>query len=462
MAKILVVDDEVTSLAIVKKILSDAGHEVTGTGTAEDALQKITDVKFDVVVTDFNMPGKSGIGLTKEALAIEPDLVVILITAYASIESVVEAIKLGAYDYLSKPVDKEVLLLSVSSGLEKIKLVKENTFLKDRLEKNSTGDNKDSDYLTSSVKVKEMLAEAKKVASSDSAVLITGENGTGKEVLAKYIFNNSARASQPFVVINCAAIPEQLLESELFGHVRGSFTGAVKDKKGYFEIADNGTIFLDEIGEISPQIQVKLLRVLQEKEFSRVGDTKIQTTNVRVIAATNKNLVNLIEDGLFREDLYYRLNVFEFHIPTLKDRPEDIMYYFKIFVESLGSKNRKKIKNMDSDVEKLLTSYNWPGNIRELKNIAERVTILCESGVVTSDLLPGKFLSNGSKTVQTTDYNKNKETIIRNFEVNFITKFLKLNKGNVAATARTINFHPVSLRQKISKLGIDPDKVRYN
>jgi DNA-binding NtrC family response regulator len=462
MAKILVVDDEVTSLAIVKKILTEAGHEVTASGAAEDALQKIRDFKFDVVVTDFNMPGKSGIELTKDALNVEPELVVILITAYASIESVVEAIKLGAYDYLSKPVDKDVLLLSVSGGLEKIKLVKENTFLKDRLEKSRTAASDDFEYLTSSVKVKEILSEAKKVAASDSAILITGENGTGKEVLAKYIYKSSTRAAQPFVVINCAAISEQLLESELFGHVRGAFTGAVKDKKGYFEIADNGTIFLDEIGEISPKIQVKLLRVLQEKEFSRVGDTKIQTTNVRVIAATNKNLVNQIEDGLFREDLYYRLNVFEFHLPTLKDRPEDIMYYFNIFTESLSAKNGKIVKKVDSDFENLLNGYNWPGNIRELKNIAERVTILCESGVITADLLPGKFLSNGSKTVQTTDYNKNKELIIRNFEVNFITKFLKLNKGNVAATARTINFHPVSLRQKISKLGIDPEKVRYN
>ncbi len=462
MAKILVVDDELTSLAIIKKILTEAGHEVTASGTAKDALQKIREIKFDVVITDFNMPDKNGIELTKEALAVEPELVVILITAYASIESVVEAIKLGAYDYLSKPVDKEVLLLAVSSGLEKIKLVKENTFLKYRLEKSASGGTEDFKYLTSSVKVRELLSEAKKVAASDSAVLITGENGTGKEVLAKYIYKSSTRAFQPFVVINCAAISEQLLESELFGHVRGAFTGAVKDKKGYFEIADNGTIFLDEIGEISPQIQVKLLRVLQEKEFSRVGDTKIQTTNVRVIAATNKNLVNQIEDGLFREDLYYRLNVFEFHLPTLGDRPEDIMYYFDIFTASISAKNGKTVKKVDSDVERLLNSYNWPGNIRELKNIAERVTILCESGVITADLLPGKFLSNGNKTVQTTDYNKNKEMIIKNFEVNFITKFLKLNKGNVAATARTINFHPVSLRQKISKLGIDPDKVRYN
>jgi two-component system, NtrC family, nitrogen regulation response regulator NtrX len=462
MAKILVVDDEPTSLAIVKKILSEAGHEALSAGTADEALGKIREVKFDVVVTDFNMPGKNGIELTKEALEIEPELVVILITAYASIKSVVEAIKLGASDYLSKPVVKEELLLSVAGGLEKIKLLRENTFLKDRLEKTSQNGVDEFEYLTSSAKVKEILDETKKAAASDSAILITGENGTGKEILAKYIYKNSSRASQPFVVINCAAIPEQLLESELFGHVRGAFTGAVKDKKGYFEIADNGTIFLDEIGEISPQIQVKLLRVLQEKEFSRVGDTKIQTSNIRIIAATNKNLLSRIEEGLFREDLFYRLNVFEFHLPPLKERPEDIMYYFDIFVENISSKNGKKIKKTDSAVVNKLNSYSWPGNIRELKNIAERVTILCENGVITADLLPGKFLLNGKNTVLTTDYNQNKEMIIRNFEINFITKFLKLNKGNVAATARTINFHPVSLRQKISKLGINPEKVKYN
>ncbi len=462
MAKILVVDDELTSQAIIKKILSEAGHEVTTAGDSESALGKIKEVKYDVVLTDFNMPGKNGIELTAEAVTIEPELVVILITAYASIKSVVEAVKLGAFDYLTKPVDKDELLLSINRGLEKVNLLKENQFLKDRLERSEENTSDDSDYLTSSAKVKEMLDEGKKVAQSDSTVLITGLNGTGKEVFAKFIHKNSKRADQPFVVINCAALSEQLLESELFGHIRGSFTGAIKDKKGYFEIADNGTIFLDEIGEISPQIQVKLLRVLQEREFSKVGETKKQTTNIRILAATNKELHEQIEIGSFREDLYYRLNVFEFHLPSLKDRPEDIEFYFDKFVNNFALKSKKPLKKISDDVRKILNAYSWPGNIRELKNIAERVTILSEGPVITVDLLPSKFLSNGKENIQTTDYNQNKEIVIRNFEVNFITKFLRLNKGNVAATARTINFHPVSLRQKLAKLGIDPDTVKFN
>ena len=462
MAKILVVDDELTSLAIVNKILGSAGHEVTAVSDSGSALRKIREEKYDVVITDFNMPGKNGIELTAEAIKLEPELVVILITAFVSIKSVVDAIKLGAFDYLTKPVDKDELLLSVKRGLEKVSLMKENQFLKDRLEKSGDDSSGNSEYLTSSTVIQEMLEEAGKVASTDSTVLITGSNGTGKEVLAKFIHKNSKRSSQPFVVINCAAISQQLLESELFGHVRGSFTGAIKDKKGYFEIADNGTLFLDEIGEITPQIQVKLLRVLQDGEFSKVGDTKKQKTNIRILAATNRDLNKLIEDGTFREDLYYRLNVFEFHLPSLKDRPEDIEYYFEMFVNDFARKNKKSVKKINEDVLKILNGYDWPGNIRELKNIAERVTILSENSVISSDLLPGKFLSNGENGIDTADYNKNKEMVVRKFEVNFITKYLRLNKGNVAATARTINFHPVSLRQKLAKLGINPDTVRYN
>jgi DNA-binding NtrC family response regulator len=456
MANILVVDDELTSIAILKKVLVDAGHNVTTVSEPQSALEKTMQYKYDIMLTDFNMPNMNGIELTQEVLKIEPDLIVILITAFATIRSAVEAIRIGAFDYLTKPIDKEELILALNRGLERISLLKENLVLKHKLEKFDASEYGDEDYGTSSAVVKTILSEAKKVAKSDSTILITGSNGTGKEVLAKYIHKNSTRGFQQFVVVNCAAIPGQLLESELFGHLKGSFTGAIKDHKGYFEIADNGTIFLDEIGEIDTLLQVKLLRVLQEKQFSKVGDTRIQSTNVRIIAATNQDLKKMIEEGKFREDLYYRLNVFEFYLPSLKDRPEDIQYYFNKFLSEYSEFNKKNLPKVDPKVISILMKYDWPGNIRELKNVVERISILCEGNTVTVDLLSSNILGERKDKLSSHDYTENKDAIIKEFEINFLKKYLKLNKGNVAATAKIINFHPVSLRQKIAKLGIDP------
>ncbi|KAA0210887.1 sigma-54-dependent Fis family transcriptional regulator [Ignavibacteria bacterium CHB1] len=469
MAKILVVDDDVTSVAIMRKVLEDSGHDVVSVSSGKAALDRITKFKFDVMVTDFNMPGMTGIDLTKEVLDKEQDIIVILITAFFTIKSVVEAVKLGAFDYLTKPINKEELKLTVERGLEKLQLVNENLILKKKVEK-ANPESESPGYLTSSKKLKKILKDVDKAAKSDSVILITGENGTGKEVLANYIYKKSHRSEQPFVVINCAAIPSQLLESELFGHARGSFTGAIKDHKGYFEVANNGTLFLDEIGDLEPLLQVKLLRVLQEKEFSRVGDTRIITTNVRVIAATNRVLKDLIADNKFREDLYYRLNVFEFHLPSLKERPEDIMFYFEKFVKDFAVANKKNIKKIEERVIKVLKTYHWPGNIRELKNIAERVTILCETGTITYDLLPLNLRESSAREVDiepdifgdnfSSNYNKSKDDFIRRFDLDFITKHLSKHSGNVEATAKAINFHPVSLRQKIKKLGIKPSEFK--
>lgn len=460
MAKILVVDDEITSITILKKVLEDAGHRVTTVSDGNKALEKIKEFKYDILLTDFNMPGMNGIELTEQAVKIEPDMIVILITAFATIRSAVDAIRYGAFDYLTKPVNKEELLLAIDRGMERISLVHENLLLKHKLEKVEVGE-AEEDYATANKEIKTMLNEAKKVAKTDSTVLITGANGTGKEVLAKLIHKNSLRKDQQFVVLNCAAIPTQLLESELFGHVKGSFTGAIKDHKGYFEIADNGTIFLDEIAEIDILLQVKLLRVLQEREFSKVGDTRTQTTNVRIIAATNQDLKKMISEAKFREDLYYRLNVFEFHLLSLKERTEDIEYYFERFLREFSITNKKKTPTYDKGVRDFLLGYSWPGNIRELKNVAERVSILCENNKITSDLLPLNIIGVNQSKTYSEDYNENKENTIKEFEINFITKHLKIHKGNVAATAKSINFHPVSLRQKIAKLGIDPRDYKY-
>ncbi|MCX7832983.1 MAG: sigma-54 dependent transcriptional regulator [Ignavibacteria bacterium] len=459
MANVLIVDDEASTIFTLKKILEKGNHSVTAVFDANSAIERVKQFKYDVLVTDFSMPDMNGIELTEKVLSLEPDMIVILVTAYDSIKNVVEAMRKGAYDYMTKPINAEELLLSIARGLEKVNLMNENLLLRQELEKKKES----IEYDTSSEQVKALVQEARKIAETDSSVLITGANGTGKEVLAKFIHKNSKRHDKQFVVLNCAAIPSLLLESELFGHVKGAFTGAVKDHKGYFEIANNGTIFLDEIGELDPLLQIKLLRVIQEKEFSRVGDTKILKTDVRIIAATNRDLNQAIKEGKFREDLYYRLNVFEFRLPSLVERPEDILYYFEKFVKQFAEMHQKGDLKIDNDVKIALQKYSWPGNIRELKNVAERVTVLADRGVITTDLLPNSILNTAENNItDINDYNECKNKVIRQFEIDFITKHLKIHNGNVAATAKAINFHPVSLRQKIAKLGINPHKFKIN
>ena len=458
MKNILVVDDEKTSQVILNKVLSGAGFDVTSVSSGSEALKKLKDVRFDVILTDLNMPKMNGIELTKKVLKLDPDIIVVLITAYGTIRSAVEAIRLGAFDYLTKPVNKKELLLAVERGMERISLIKENILLRQELEKIE----KTTEFLTESDKIIEVLGEAKLVSNSDSSVLIIGENGTGKESLAKYIHDCSPRHKQQFVTVNCAVIPKHLLESELFGHVKGAFQGAENDHKGYFEIAVNGTIFLDEITNVDPLLQIKLLKVIQENQFVKQGDTKTQMTNARIMASTSYDIQKLIKTGNFNEDLYYKLNIFEFHLPSLKERPEDIIFYFKRFVSDFAYKNNKNIKEISPDVKKLLINYRWPGNISELKNIAERATILCEGSKITNDQLPDNIVSTEQyrELVTTNDFNKNKGATIKEFEINFIKKYLKLNKGNVTATARDISFHPVTLRQKIAKLGINPKEFK--
>ena len=460
MIKILAVDDDIVSVTILKNFLQKAGYNVTTAIDGESAIELVKQKEFDIVITDFNMPGMNGIELTKEILKFIPSAVIILITAYISVKAALESIKLGAFDYLTKPIDKDELLIAVERGLERMNLIKDSKAVKNKLvEKND----EEFTFRTMNKEIKALLDEVLIAAKSDSTILITGSNGTGKEVLAEYIYHNSLRAENQFIVVNCAAIPEQLLESELFGHAKGSFTGAIRDHKGYFEIADKGTIFLDEIGEMDPLLQVKLLRVLQQKQFSRVGDPKIIKTNVRIIAATNKNLRKLIKEEKFREDLYYRLNVFEYHLLDLKERQEDIIFYFKYFVKEFSYQNNKQITKVDSAVEQALCSYVWPGNVRELKNIAERATVLCKTDTITIDLLPSIINEHSSDAsfeneelmiTHSNDYLENKNALLKEFETKFIKKHLKLHNGNIKKTAESINFHPVSLRQKMQKLGI--------
>lgn len=453
--RIAIIDDDPDIHVWFSHYLEEQGHEVLSASDGAEGLDLILREAPDVSLIDWKMPRKDGLTLIGDALKERPEALLVMMTAHSSIQSAVQAIKLGAFDYLTKPLDWDVVKASLKKCEEKISLLRENLLLKGQMEQISRGDL----YVTESKTIQKLLTQAVSVAATDSTVLVTGESGTGKEVFAKYIHKNSQRQRRQFVVVNCAALSEQLLESELFGHVKGSFTSAYSDHAGYFEIANEGTVFLDEVGELSPSMQVKLLRVLQDGEYSRVGETRIRHTDVRVIAATNRELQRLMMDGAIREDFYYRLNVFEFHLPPLRERPEDIIFYFENFLQELALQMKKNINGVEPEVKDLLLNYEWPGNIRELKNVAERVSILSDpkTGAITADLFPQRITGApaGEAIYDGDDFKQVKEKMVRDFEVSFIKRHLREQGGNVAATARAIGMHPVSLRQKIASLGID-------
>ena len=458
--RIAVIDDDQDIIHWLSHHLGQEGHEIITAYDGKKGLDLIIENEPDVSLVDLKMPVMDGLEVIRLALETYPQALAVIMTAHASIQTAVEAMKLGAFDYLTKPLHMEEVLMMLTKCREKISLLKENRLLKDQVEQMSRGEI----YITRNGNIQRLLDQAGNVAATDTTVLITGESGTGKEVFAKYIHKNSQRAGKQFVVVNCAALSEQLLESELFGHAKGSFTGAYTDHTGYFEVADGGTVFLDEIGDLSPSMQVKLLRVLQEKEFSRVGETKTRRTDVRIIAATNRDLEQLMAEGKIREDFYYRINVFEFRLPPLRERPEDIMFYYERFVEEYAIQMNKTITGIDPNMRDLLLSYDWPGNIRELKNVAERTTILCNpaTGIISSDLIPDRLAwgAGGEATYRSDDFKQAKEILVKEFEVNFITQHLRQQNGNIAATARKIGVHPVSLRQKIASLGIDAKHIK--
>lgn len=455
MPNVLIADDDKFSRMLLEKIVKKSGYTVDSAENGKSALEMLKKTKYDILLTDFNMPEMNGIDLTRKALELDVTLLVILITAYGSIKQAVEAIKLGAYDYLTKPVNNDELLVIMKRGLETLSLLKEVTLLRQQIDSFEG----EFEFITENNDLRRILTESKKTGNSDSTVLITGEGGSGKEHLARYIHLNSNRAKEQFVVVNCASISKEDIEANLFGISASEGNAA---KLGYFEIAEKGTIFLDDITELDQALQYTLVRVLQSRKFSRKNESKILTTNARVIAATSGDIPALINKGIFREDLYYILNVFEFQMPSLKSRPEDIILYFNKFLQNFSKLYNKRIKEISSEVKTALLNYEWPGNVRELKNTAERVTILTDNGKITPDLLPDKmFINEENKNVLlTNDFNDNKKSVIREFERKFLTKFLKLYKGNITATAREINYHPVTLRQKLIDLGINPKEFK--
>ncbi|MGQ9618197.1 MAG: sigma-54-dependent transcriptional regulator [Candidatus Aminicenantia bacterium] len=457
--KILVVDDEENIRTVLKRTFQKEGFYVTTASSGNEALKEINETPFDLVITDLKMPDGDGLSLIKQIHSIYPETMIMVITAYGSTESAVEAMKSGAFDYIIKPINIEELRIIIRNALEKKILKEENIRLKNELIEKYSFHN----LVGRSKKMREIFSLVEKIAPTNSTVLITGESGTGKELVAKAIHYSSPRREEPFVSINCGALPEALLESELFGHVKGSFTGAYTDKKGLFEIANKGTILLDEISEMSLWMQVKLLRVLQERKIRRVGGIEEREVDVRIIASTNVDLSERIKDGRFREDLFYRLNVIRINLPPLRERKEDIQLLVKHFIEIYSRKTGKGIKSIREDTLKILESYHWPGNVRELENCIERAVIFETYDSITPDSLDESIkLAVSSKSFTyppvpsqiVSEKGIDFESYINTIRKKIIEETLKMSNNELVGASRLLNMSYRSLRYYIKKLGI--------
>jgi len=385
---ILLVEDEENVRASIAELLELSGIKVTAVETGEAALEVVAKKRFDLVLTDLRLPGIDGIEVIRKVRTAAPHTPCIIITGYASVETAVEAMRAGAFSYLKKPFVKDEMLVTLDKAFEVSSLNDENTRLKEEIRENCT-----AAILGDSPAIEKVCRTIRKVSDTDSTVLILGESGTGKELVAKALHYGSSRSSRPFVPINCCAIPEDLLESELFGYEKGAFTGAIAAKIGRFEAADQGTVFLDEIGDMSPALQVKILRVLQEMSFERIGGRQSIEVDVRVVAATNQNLELAVEEKRFRNDLFHRLNVIPIHLPPLRERRGDISLLVAHFIEKISKRSRRNIKGVSPEVMSIFELYDWPGNIRELENLMERLIILKEGEYITPRDLPEKICS---------------------------------------------------------------------
>ncbi len=443
--KILVVDDERDICRAIEFLLSREGYKVMTTFSGQDALKKIETEEFDLIITDLKMEGIDGMQVLEQSLAMHPSLIVIIMTAFASVESAVEAMKKGASDYIVKPFINEDVKMTVRRLLEHKKVLMENLVLRQQLSQQFGC----REFVGISPQIMKVFDVLEKVIPTRSNILITGESGTGKGLIAEVVHCNSQRKDKAFISINCSAIPENLLESELFGYRKGAFTGAASDKKGLITMADQGTLFLDEIGDMPMPLQSKVLKVLESGEVMPVGDTKPRYVDVRLIAATNKNLEEQIAKGLFREDLYYRLNVIEIRIPSLKERREDISILARHFVEKYSRENKKNVTGITDEALEVLNSYAWPGNIRELRNVIERAVVLAGTDRIGIDELPEKIKSReGAKGLRTL---KEKMDF---YEEKILKESLQRNDWNKEETSRELGVDLATLYRKIKKLGI--------
>ncbi len=445
--RLLVVDDEERQRELLTEYLINKGHKTRAAENGEVALGMLRDDGAEAAFVDMRMPGMDGLTLIKKSLELYPDLAIVVMTAYGTVESAVEAMKAGAFDYLLKPVDLDHIELILSKIDEKQRLIAENRYLRRKLEEVEIP----AGFMGRSGAIKNILADVHRIAQSDATVLIRGESGTGKELVANAIHYASPRAKGPFLAVNCASLPETLLESELFGHEKGAFTGAVSRRLGRFELADKGTIFLDEIGDISPAIQVKLLRVLESRKIQRLGGGNDIPVDIRILAATNRDLESKMQNGEFREDLFYRLNVIPLTIPPLRERREDILPLVEHFIEKYSNKNNKTVKGITPEAKDLLLNHSWPGNVRELENLIERAFVLAPGDVIDlKDLDP--FISQRTQVSEGGFDNLNLEYI----EKMAIIEALKRTEGSLSKAAEMLGIHRNSIRLKIKKYGINP------
>jgi two-component system NtrC family response regulator len=450
-AKILIAEDEKAQRELLEGFLKKEGFSVEAASNGRQAIEKIERDFFDIAFLDYKMPELDGLQTLREIRKRFPDLPVVMMTAYGTVETAVASMKEGALDYLTKPIDLEELLLIIQKVLERSTLIRENKDLKTRLQERYTFQN----IIYGSPKMEEVMGLIARVAPSQATVLIRGESGAGKELIANAIHYASARSEKPFVKMSCSAIPETLLESELFGHEKGAFTGAIQKRIGRFEEADSGTLFLDEIGELSPSTQVKLLRILQEKEFQRLGSNLNLKTDVRIITATHRNLEEAMRNGLFREDLYYRLNVISIHLPPLRERREDIPLLIDHFLKKYSEINQKKIQDLSKEARILLLRHSYPGNVRELENLIERAVVLCRGEVITTQDLPFHLQEGPSeKQWEVSGKTKTLPDSLEEIERDLIVKALHQYQGVQTRAAESLGISERVLRYKIKKYGI--------
>jgi two-component system response regulator AtoC len=448
--KILIVDDEMDALDLMEELFIKHGYETFTANNGLEALNVINEQEPDILISDMVMPEMDGIKLLDIVTKKHSDISVIMITAHGTIETAVETMKKGAKDYILKPLRLDEILAKVETISQLKSLMKENQYLREKLSQKYNFNN----IIGKNKKMLELFDLIKDIAKTNSTILINGESGTGKELIANAIHFNSDRIKKPFVKVNCGVLAENLLESELFGHMKGSFTGAIKDKLGRFEIANGGTIFLDEIGDISANMQLKLLRVLQEGEFERVGGTETLKVDVRIIAATNRDLAQMMLNGEFRQDLYYRLNVIPLEVPPLRERKDDIPLLISHFLEKFNKHFNKKIDIIEDDAMKCLQNYSWQGNIRELENLIERSVVLNKTGKLTVKDFPHYVVNSEDELSFEFDADGSLIDIVDSYEKQIILRALKENNFNKLRTAEKLGIHRSTFMSKLKKFDI--------
>ena len=451
--RILIAEDDDISRENLSELL--CAYDVHSVGDGMQALKAFHEEKFDLIITDLRMPNMDGMHLLKHIREDDPRTTVIMVTGYGTVNTAVEAMKLGAFDYITKPLKDDLVKLTVERALSYVKLREENISLKGHIK----GKAESGKMIGYSDQMKKIFQTIEKVSSSDSTIIIYGESGTGKELVARSIHFNSDRRDQPLIPVNCGAIPEELLESELFGHEKGAFTGAIRSRMGRFELAQGGTIFLDEIGDMSPSLQVKVLRVIQEKQFERIGGIKTIQADVRIITATHQNLEQAVADRRFREDLYYRINVIPVRLPPLRERGMDVVILANHFLSHFNKMKKKEVRTITPAAMSLIRQYQWPGNVRELENLMEMLVVMKEDGEIDVDDLPEK-ISRNEKPVETIgqpeltgegcDFNR----LVADFEKNLLLKALKMSGGVKNRAAKLLSLNRTTLVEKLKRLNL--------